>query len=265
LNYSKIVSSTTKTTSAIFLAIVLIAGTIAISSSFMTNSQAQPYHEDRMDNMYNSYGPPEYPSYQPDYKPIYPSYEKDNRDKSKDSSKSVSINKIKCINNNININGVNSGDINIGNKGGVAAAEGYSGSGANSYGGEGYYDGHSKKDKGFECIINNNNTNINLVGGGNQTEQLTCEECFTENLSVEQLNNLTDVLSRAPYQNLEGLCEVLSNTTIGTNQERLVILVFIFNAAGITDEDTILRVLKCLDELGLIIVPPDFELPNSMR
>ncbi|HJU58676.1 MAG TPA: hypothetical protein VJ583_02930, partial [Nitrososphaeraceae archaeon] len=69
----------TKITSAIFLAIVLVTGTIAISSQslFMTEAQAQQYYNG-MDN--NNYY------------------------KSKDSnSKSVNINKIKCINDNINI------------------------------------------------------------------------------------------------------------------------------------------------------------------
>ena len=78
---NKIVS--TKRTSAIFLAIVLVTGTIATLSfpTFMTISaaQAQQYYGDRMDNDYNSYGPPEYPSYKPDYKPAYPSY--DGKDK----------------------------------------------------------------------------------------------------------------------------------------------------------------------------------------
>jgi hypothetical protein len=232
----------TKTTSAIFLAIVLVAGTFALSApSFMTNAQAQPYYG--MDNNQKS-------------------YVNDDRDKSKDSgSKSVSINKLKCINNNININGVNSGDINIGNKGGVTE-EGYVG--ANSYSGEGYYNGHSKKDKSFDCIINNNNTNINLVGGGNQTEPLTCEECFTENLNEEQLNNITLALSVSRVGNLEGLCEQLSNTTF-TNPQKLLALSALFTNAGITDVDAILRILECLEELRLIIVPPDLGLPGSMR
>ncbi len=60
---NKIVSITKN--SAIFLAAILIAGTIALSSpSFMTAStaQAQPYY-DGMDKRYNSY--------QPDYPPEY--------------------------------------------------------------------------------------------------------------------------------------------------------------------------------------------------
>jgi hypothetical protein len=142
-------------------------------------AQAQPYYGGGGMDSYgssnygndNSYGQSQYqPSYKPDYKPQYPSYGKDdNRDKSKDI-KNIDINKLKCINNNININGNNTGNINIGNKGAANAEEGYvgaysSGSGS-GYGGSGGYDGY-KKDKGFDCIINNNNTNIN--GGGNQT------------------------------------------------------------------------------------------------
>src|SRR5918994_4918001 len=87
------------------------------------------------------YEPREYPSYQPDYKTEYPS---DNNYKSeKDSSSSVSINKLKCINNNVNINGNNTGDINVGNSGSSASSpgtdEGYLGVGSSggNYG-EGY-------------------------------------------------------------------------------------------------------------------------------
>jgi hypothetical protein len=76
-----------KTTSAIFLAIVLLAGTFAvISPSFIIGIQAQsePYYE--MENRYNSYEPErEYensnsygPEYLPEYKDIdYNGYEPD--------------------------------------------------------------------------------------------------------------------------------------------------------------------------------------------
>jgi len=219
----------------------------------------KPYRND------NSYDNSQYlSSYKPDsYKPQYPSYGKDDRDKSdKDSSKSVSITKLNCINTNLNINGNNTGDINIGNKGQVptTAEEGYLGASSSSgsgYGDERYYDnGYSKQDKGFECIINNNNTNINIAGGGNQTELLTCEECFTTNLNETQLENLTDVLSSRPdIVDLEGLCELLSNATI-TNEIKLLALIVLFNEAGITDENILRKVLACLADLKLITLPP---------
>ncbi|HET8857290.1 MAG TPA: hypothetical protein VFM28_07160 [Nitrososphaeraceae archaeon] len=190
MNYKIVLS---KTTNALFLATVLIAGTIALSfslssSSFITaDAQAQPYYDgmDRYDDRksydkrsygnHNGYYESQYqPSYKPDYKPKYPSYDgkDDRRDKSKDSSKSVSLNKIKCINTNLNINGNNAGNVSIGNKGGLTE-EGYLGaySSAGGYGSEGYYnDGYNnnKKDVGFDCIINNNNNNV-VAGGGNVT------------------------------------------------------------------------------------------------
>jgi hypothetical protein len=143
----------------------------------------------------------------------------DNRDKSKDSSKSVDIKKINCINTNTNINGNNTGDINLGNKGQVAE-EGYSGaysSGGNGYGSEGYYDGNYKKDKGITCIINNNNNNTNIVtgGGGNVTDGNgnitdTCEECFLDALGPANLTKLETYLAGlpliSPYNSLEEYC-----------------------------------------------------------
>lgn len=304
----------TKKLNTIFLATVLIVGTFAaISPSFIIGVNAQHYAQYGMDTGYNSYDDrksygmddsygvsdyrddkkkydsygasdygmdndrksydnsykSQYQSYKPDYKPV----KDDKRDKSKDSK--VDINKLKCINTNLNINGENAGNVSIGNKG-AAADGGYVGGGYSSvdgsegYGsGDGYYnDGYNKnkKDNGFDCIINNNNTNINTVGSGNQTEPLTCEECFTENLSPGQLNNLTSVLSSSDLRDLEGLCEALSNSTL-TNQQKIFLLSAIFISAGITietDVDVVLRVLACLDELGLII-PPDLGLPNSMR
>ena len=129
-----------------------------------------------------------------------------------------------------------------------------------SYGNVGGPSGYDNNSFRFVCINNNNNK---VIGGGEEPESLTCEECFTENLSEEQLENLTDVLSsRTDVAYLEGLCESLSNATL-TNQEELNGLAIIFSIEGITDEDAFLSVLQCLDELGLIIVSPDFKLPSG--
>jgi hypothetical protein len=77
--------------------------------------------------------------------------------------KQVSLSSLKCINTNININGVNSGDIKSDNNGQKAT---------NSFGnGEGYsyYD-----NKLFDCSVSNKNTNTNLLsisGGGSNGNQ----------------------------------------------------------------------------------------------
>jgi hypothetical protein len=241
-----------KNINAMFLAIILVTGTITLfSPSFMkpVNAQTEPYYyygerengyssyepqsiypSKYADREYNSYKPSyekniydtapsygngnyqprEYSSYQQDYKQEYQSYEKDNNYKSKkdDSSKSVSISKINCINNNVNINGNNVGDINIGSKGVTAAAEGYLGaySSGNGYYGKGYNGGDdNKKDKGIDCIINNNNTNTN-IGDGNQTPEqratldvtklVTCQEADDSALvpSIQQISADCDQL-----------------------------------------------------------------------
>jgi hypothetical protein len=175
--------SLTKIT-AIFLSVALIAGTIvsiSSQSSFIINAQAQSYNNEMDNNNYeksygnNNYYESQYPSsYQPSYKPQYQLYEKGNyhnyKSTTKDSSKSVSINKLKCINTNININGVNSGDIYVGNKHQVESSASSFGNYGERY--NGYYDvyNNNKKDKGFDCIINNNNNNTNINrGGGNPT------------------------------------------------------------------------------------------------
>ena len=91
-------------------------------------------------------------------------YKKDNYNNKyykyqKDDSKSFDPNKIKCINTNLNINGVNSGDVNVGNKGQVEQL-------ASSFGyGERDSDGYNKKNKDFNCIIDNNNNNNERVLG----------------------------------------------------------------------------------------------------
>jgi hypothetical protein len=96
------------------------------------------------------------------------SYDKDNynnNDYYYKSQKDIS----KCINTNININGVNSGNVNVGNKGQLVLEEDLSN---NSFGERYYYDGYNKNNKGFDCVINNNNSNTNInfgVPGGNQT------------------------------------------------------------------------------------------------
>jgi hypothetical protein len=248
--------------SAIFLATVLVAGIIALSSpSFMVGAQAVPQYG--MEREYGSYEQPEYgsyeqpeygsyeqpeygsyeqpdsyeqpeygmdsyekpsyrndyyeqpeyPSYKPDYKPEYPSYEKDNRDKSKKDS--VSINKVKCINTNLNINGNNTGNVGIGNKG-----QGYLGTYSSADGRNGGDDGYSKQGKGFECIINNNNNNTNIAagGGGNVPEpepEPNCTDaiaCFA-NLNPTQLGDLKDELGLAVDAPDEALCNILDDFT----------------------------------------------------
>jgi hypothetical protein len=139
----------------------------------------------------NGYYESQYLSYKPDYKPKHPSYDDkdDKRDKSKkDSKKSISLNKVKCINDNININGGNAGDINVGNKEQVTPPASLFGNDARDN--DGY---NNKKDKNFDCVVNNDNENRQITLLPTEPtppsippipptppEPPTCEECFTD-------------------------------------------------------------------------------------
>ena len=247
---SKIVSI--KRFSAFFLAIVLVTGTIAVissSSSFMINAQAQPYYGGIDNNDRKSHG-------------------NDNYKSQKDSnSKSISLNKVKCINDNININGGNAGNVSIGNKKGQEYL------GANAYGE--YYDGYgnnNKQGKGFDCIINNNNTNTNIViGGGNVTDGDvvdTCEECFSVNSTLQAVieNFLIDATGEVLFvvgsetliipgdvDTIEQLCPLLEDHTDSFVEFVITVIVERQIGSAIGNEAAIDALVECLLEAGVIV------------
>jgi hypothetical protein len=271
-----------KRNSAILLATLLLAGGIIafLNPSFMKEAHAQQeyYYEemnghDERPSYYgnDNYEPREYQSYQPDYKPQYSSYGKDTNYKSKKDSGdniSLNINKLKCINNNVNINGNNNGSINVGNSGSSAATgsgtdEGYLGVGSYGDNGEGYDNGYNKqKDQGFTCIINNNNTNTNIVslGGDNATDGNIidpCIECILENLSPEQEIVLAEELA-ANFTDIggtiQGLCEFLADETTNPVNKYDTLTQALLRAE--VPRDTIEDILDCLRALGFDIFDP---------
>src|ERR687897_1999654 len=146
-------STVTTKISAAFLATVLVAGIIALSSpSFMVGAQAAP-----------GYG--------------MDSYDKKSNDK-KSNGKDVSIKKVKCNNINVNVNGLTLNTTSVPFLSDLLGSEAYASdegdNGASSYGSGGSYgsdgsygDKKSGSDKSFKFVcINNNNNN---VAGGNVT------------------------------------------------------------------------------------------------
>jgi hypothetical protein len=170
---NKIVS--TKNTSAIFLATVLLAGTIALSSpSFMTNvsAQSESYYGMDNNNYKSQYGQDKY--------------------KTKDN---VVVKKINCNNVNVNVNGLELNGLPpfLGN---LLASDGQDGyGGASSYGsgsyGDGQQSGYDKNNNSFKfvCINNNNNTvvveeePVPPVDECSEAEEI--EACFEEFLFEE--------------------------------------------------------------------------------
>src|SRR5918995_1653296 len=159
-------STVTTKISAAFLATVLVAGIIALSSpSFMVGAQAAP------------------------------GYGMDSYDK-KSNGKDVSIKKVKCNNINVNVNGLTLNTTSVPFLSDLLGSEAYASdegdNGASSYGSGGSYgsdgsygDKKSGSDKSFKfvCINNNNNT----APGGNGTVPPVppvppvdgCLDCFT--------------------------------------------------------------------------------------
>jgi hypothetical protein len=179
----------TKKTISLFLAIVLVTGTIA---TILPSVQAQPYYEER-------------------YAPDYPPYKDNNDYKSKDSN--VILNKIKCNNINDNLNNV---DVNSGLPNGfddIVQAQAADNEGqeitANGWGND---NGYKQNDNDFRFVCINNNDNENNIVVVNETtpippppsptppDTITCEECFTENenLTPGQLEAINTLLGQLP-------------------------------------------------------------------
>jgi hypothetical protein len=172
---SKIIS--TKRNSAIFLATLLVLGTIA---TILPSAQAQSYYEHGYDSQ-------------------YPSYKDNNNYKSKDSSSnSVIVKKIKCNNINSNNNGI---DVNVGSSNSndaIAEAQAEDEDQATTTpNGLGYGErnnGYKQNDKDFKFVCINNNDNEITPILPEPEPMIICEECFTENLTPEQLAVLNSIL-----------------------------------------------------------------------
>jgi hypothetical protein len=182
-------TNSTKTTkiSSIFLAAILVAGTItAVYPSFVIGAEAQSETYYGVDSYKQSYG-------------------KDNSYKSKDSSSAL-LKKIKCNNIDVNVNGLEitalppslsgllTDEAQAADEGERGASSYGSGEGSYGSGGQSGYD--NKNSFKFVCINNNNNT---VVGGEEEPEVQEpepeiCEECFAANstLRTEIIDALVD-------------------------------------------------------------------------
>src|ERR671910_2297546 len=251
-------STVTTKISAAFLATVLVAGIIALSSpSFMVGAQAAP------------------------------GYGMDSYDK-KSNGKDVSIKKVKCNNINVNVNGLTLNTTSVPFLSDLLGSEAYASdegdNGASSYGKGGSYgsdgsygDKKSGSDKSFKFVcINNNNNN---VAGGNVTAPPTptpeppvneCEECF-DDLTVDLQVILNAALAEGftigelevpAGSTVEELCELLDG--VAPLEITLRDLIGFIFSEGITNEDDIfslLGLLLCLQALDLV----DFDLGFILR
>ena len=152
--------------SATFLAALLVAGTIALSSpSFMLGAQADPY------------------------------YGMDKENKKVD--KKISVSSLKCNNINVNVNGLTLDVFPPFLGGGDIAADAVEPStDASSFTGSGGNDKSEFNDFRFICINNNNNT---VIGGEEPIPPTPpvdpCEDCFAQNLNATAFADVEEALA----------------------------------------------------------------------
>jgi hypothetical protein len=288
LNFSKIVS--TKTTSAIFLAIVLLTGTIAaISPTFIikgVNAQGDSYygldsHNDRksygMDDSYgypdyrddkkkyHSYGPTEFgmdkdkkpygmDSYEPEYQQ---SYKPDYKPTYPSYGEKDNRDKSKDDKNVIDIKKIKCNNINVNLNAAGGTGNGDNGNTPNENGNK--TDGFKKIDRdGFTFICINNNNNV--VSGGNVTEQepdqVTCEECFSilSDADREGFLGIVDAILTSlnvPHEELLTIGDLCEFLETSTYQDKRALLNSALNSESVPAAD-INSILSCLEELGIL-------------
>ena len=223
------------------ITVIVAAGLMALSPSIIGNAQAQMYD--------NRYG------YDNNY------YQDDNRysyDKNDPKSSHTDIQKIKCVNSNINVNGVDIRQIPQDGPGVAAANEEAGPDGANTQNGNGLAD-RINLERNLVNVCANVNDYEQIKVTPPEEEDQRCEECFSNNLDGDQIDLL---LERAVIAlqivrgdiSLEELCTILD--LIENGQSETQTLQRILNSIDEADTSTI---LNCLAQLGLIEfpLPPD--------
>ena len=237
-------STVTTKISAAFLAIVLVAGIIALSSpSFMVWAQAEP-----------GYG-----------------MDKDKKSNGKD----VSVKSIKCNNVNVNVNGLELNLTSVPFLSGLLASEAHEGErGASSYGSDGSYGDKSRSDGDFKfiCINNNNNTVIGVDDGETPIPPTTpppvdeCLLCFEETTQAvrDAINAFLaaqgdipvapGIVIPADVNNFEQLCEWLTeNAPLELTETQINNLISQFLRANPTlDREEVQELVECLIDADLI-------------
>ena len=224
--------------------IVTIITTIllALSPSMIGNIQGQMYNHDDRQYAYDN-------NYKNDY---YPEPKK---------SSHVDIQKIKCVNNNINVNGIDITQIPHD----TATAATYEGA-ADATGAQ---NGNGWGDKiNFEknlvniCINVNDNEQVKVSTPEEPEEEITCEDCFTKNLELEERNELLTELRESSGGGIETfgiLCEEISEDVEAGDENTLQqlsnYLADNFANAGLT-EGQFTTVLNCLNDVFNDAIPP---------
>ena len=222
------------------ITLIVAAGLLALNPSMLKeNVQAQMYaNEYGYDNNYyhddNRYG-----------------YENNDQKKSSHGD----IQKIKCVNSNINVNGIDITQIpedttalSATNEGGAAADT------ANTQNGNGLTDKiNFEKNLVNICVNVNDNEQVKV---STPEEEQTCEDCFSM-LSDQEITQViffaNNEFNVETIQSIEDLCNFLETSTLPKTE--LGTKMFIILESAGTDAQEIGFVLDCLEKLELIIDP----------
>ena len=176
-------------------------------------------------------------------------YQDDNRysyDKKESKSSHVDIQKIKCVNSNINVNGIDITHIPQDDTATAAANEAADATGAQN--GNGWAD-RINFERNLVNICVNVNVNEQLKVSPPEEDGRTCEDCFSV-LNSTQIGRLLAIVNAT---SIGAYCDRLLDTP-NTCQEYSSVAIALQSVPGIT-EPQIGAILDCLTETGVIISP----------
>jgi hypothetical protein len=199
---------------------------------------------------------------QPYYQQYDDPYAKDHKKKSTD----VNIQKIKCVNSNVNVNGIEI--TQIPQNGEMTEAQALEDGAAN---GNGPLGNGLNIDKNLVNICVNVNVNEQAAEDGDDQAD-NCQSCIEETLTEEQINNINSVLmnGRITFQvgteepqtvtSLTQVCEIITNANGQVTPENIRSFFEAVNEALIgsqlppipPDSDTVTLLIDCLQAAGLV-------------
>ena len=185
------------------ITVIVAAGLLALSPSMIGNAQAQMYA--------NEYG------YDNNY------YQDDNRysyDKNDPKSSHIDIQKIKCVNSNINVNGIDVTEIPQDGDATAAAANEGGPEAANTQNGNGLSD-RINFERNLVNICVNVNDNEQLKVSAPEEEPSACETCFTTNLNSTQQRFVLDRAEQG--DTFAEICEFLQENPNSQEESNIVI------------------------------------------
>jgi len=214
------------------LVLIFIAALLILTPSIVGNVQAQMYGYQHENDHYKVY--------------------------TDSKSSGVNLQNIKCVSSNVNVNGVDITQIPQDGTATTAEANkvGEDPDVGNTQNGDRIGD-RINFDKNLVniCINSNQNEQVKITADEENEEQ-TCKDCFSI-LSYKQIQGIKAALSdqsEGKVTTIEEFCEQLSNNAI-TNEDKLSGFETILTLADIS-LDTQQTILKCLEGLGIIEIPP---------